>query len=125
MIEMYLTDAEWQVMECLWDKGGLTGREAVCLLQEKMGWSRSTTLTLLRRLESKNAVSSQSEDGPKTFFSAIKREDAALKETKNFLDRIYKGSLSLMVSSLTEKEALSKEEIDKLYDLLKQLEEGE
>ena len=52
---MYLTDAEWQVMECLWDKGGLTGREAVCLLQEKMGWSRSTTLTLLRRLESKNA----------------------------------------------------------------------
>ena len=55
----------------------------------------------------------------------VKREDAALQETEDFLDRIYKGSLSLMVSSLTEKKALPKEEIDKLYDLLNQLERGE
>lgn len=121
---MYLTEAEWQVMECLWEHGTLTGREAVSLLQEKTGWSRSTTLTLLRRLENKGAASSQTENGLKVFIPTLKREDAALQETENFLDRIYKGSLSLMVSSMTEKKALSKEEIDKLYDLLKQLEEG-
>ena len=121
---MYLTEAEWHVMECLWEHGALTGREAVSLLQEKTGWSRSTTLTLLRRLENKGAASSQTENGLKVFIPTLKREDAALQETENFLDRIYKGSRSLMVSSMTEKKALSKEEIDKLYDLLKQLEEG-
>lgn len=121
---MYLTEAEWHVMECLWDKGHLTGREAVSELQEGMGWSRSTTLTLLRRLENKGAVSSQTNNGLKTFIPLVKREDAALQETEDFLDRIYKGSLSLMVSSLTEKKALPKEEIDKLYDLLNQLEGG-
>lgn len=122
---MYLTEAEWHVMECLWDKGHLTGREAVSELQERMGWSRSTTLTLLRRLENKGAVSSQTNNGLKIFIPLVKREDAALQETEDFLDRIYKGSLSLMVSSLTEKRALPKEEIDKLYDLLNQLEGGE
>lgn len=121
---MYLTEAEWHVMECLWDKEHLTGREAVSELQEGMGWSRSTTLTLLRRLENKGAVSSQTNNGLKTFIPLVKREDAALQETEDFLDRIYKGSLSLMVSSLTEKKALPKEEIDKLYDLLNQLERG-
>ena len=89
-----------------------------------MGWSRSTTLTLLRRVENKGAVSSQTNNGLKTFIPLVKREDAALQETEDFLDRIYKGSLSLMVSSLTEKKALPKEEIDKLYDLLNQLEGG-
>ena len=122
---MYLTEAEWHVMECLWEHGTLTGREAVSLLQEKTGWSRSTTLTLLRRLENKGAASSQTENGLKVFIPTLKREDAALQETEDFLDRIYKGSLSLMVNSLTEKKALPKEEIDKLYNLLKQLEEGE
>ena len=130
---MYLTEAEWHVMECLWNKEHLTGREAVSELQEGMGWSRWKRHSLIelsvpctvRRLENKGAVSSQTNNGLKTFIPLVKREDAALQETEDFLDRIYKGSLSLMVSSLTEKKALPKEEIDKLYNLLKQLEEGE
>ena len=51
-----LTSAEWNVMECLWEKGSITGREATNMLEEKMGWNRSTTLTLLRRLEEKGAI---------------------------------------------------------------------
>lgn len=49
-------------------------------------------------------------------------EDAALGETQDFLDRVYQGSLSLMVSSLTQKQSLSQEELDELYELLKGLE---
>ena len=48
-----LTEAEWMVMECLWEKSPRTGREAVAYLEQRMGWTRSTTLTLLRRLEAK------------------------------------------------------------------------
>ena len=54
---------------------------------------------------------------------SLRREDAALGETKDFLDRVYQGSLSLMVSALTKKQALSREELDELYELLKGLEE--
>ncbi len=41
-----LTDAEWSVMDALWERGELTGREAAELLRERCGWSRSTVLTL-------------------------------------------------------------------------------
>ena len=51
-----LTEAEWAVMECLWEKEPRTGREVVQLLGKRMGWTRSTSLTLLRRLEAKGAV---------------------------------------------------------------------
>lgn len=120
-----LTQAEWSVMECLWETGSLTGREVVQHMEQDCGWSRSTTLTLLSRLENKGALESvPAEKGPKVFSPILKREDAALGETKDFLDRVYQGSLSLMVSALTKKQALSRDELDELYALLKGLEEN-
>lgn len=119
-----LTRAEWSVMECLWEAGPLTGREVIQRMEKSCGWSRSTTLTLLSRLENKGALKSvPAEKGPKVFTPVLRREDAALGETKDFLDRVYQGSLSLMVSALTKKQALSREELDELYELLKGLEE--
>ena len=60
----------------------------------------------------------------KSFRPLVCREDAALQETEDFLGRVYQGSLSLMVSTLTKKQALSQAELDELYAML-QLMEGE
>lgn len=117
-----LTTAEWQVMECLWTCGPRTGREAVEWLQDRMGWNRSTTLTLLRRLESKGAVTGDSSDGVKVFSAAVAREAAALQETEDLLERVYQGSISLMVSALTKKQRLSQQEIASLHAILDGLE---
>ena len=117
-----LTDAEWNVMECLWQKSPRTGRETIDWLKERMGWSRSTTLTLLRRIEEKGAVGSEASGEVKKFFPRITREEAAHQETKDFLGRVYKGSLGMMLSAFTKKENLSKSEIDELYEILNELE---
>ena len=118
-----LTEAEWAVMECLWEDAPRTGRETVAWLDKKMGWSRSTTLTLLRRLEEKGAVAGDTEGTVKTFRPLIDREDAAHQETENLLDRAYKGSLSLLVSAFTRKQSLPQKEIDELYAILREMEE--
>lgn len=117
-----LTEAEWTVMECLWEKSPRTGRETVAWLDQKMGWTRSTTLTMLRRLEGKGAVAGDTEGELKTFRPLIAREEVAVRETENLLDRAYKGSLSLLVSSLTRKQSLPQNEIDELYAILREME---
>ncbi len=123
MAHMGLTEAEWQVMECLWASAPRTGREIIDALHAATGWSRSTTLTLLRRLEDKGAVSGESADGVKQYRPRVAREDAAVRETEHLLERVYQGSVSLMVSSLVKKQTLSQEEIDKLYAILREMEE--
>ena len=119
-----LTEAEWAVMECLWEKEPRTGREVVQWLGKRMGWPRRTSLTLLRRLEAKGAVAGEADGDRKVFRPLIRREDAALRETESLLDRVYKGSVSLMVSALTKKQPLRQEEIDELYSILRQMEAG-
>lgn len=59
----------------------------------------------------------------KVFSPVLRREDAALQETEDFLTRVYNGSVSLLVSSMTRRQALPQEEIDQLYALLQQLED--
>ena len=117
-----LSEAEWKVMEELWDRESATGRELCERLEKRCGWNRSTTLTLLRRMEAKGAVGASQDGAVKTFAPLLRREEAALRETESFLSRVYHGSLSMMVSTLSQKQALSQREIDELYALLKEAE---
>ena len=117
-----LSEAEWKVMEELWKEAPATGRELTERLEKRCGWNRSTTLTLLRRMEAKGAVSASQTGGVKSFSPLLRQEEAALKETQSFLSRVYHGSLSMMVSTLSQKQALSRKEIDELYALLKEAE---
>lgn len=123
-MENHVTPTEWHLMECLWEIGPCTGREAVDYLTAHVGWSRSTTLTLLRRMTEKGLVSCRDDRGLKTYSADLRREDAVRQETDSFLNRVYHGSLSKMLVALTEKTPLSRQEIHELYDILKDAEEG-
>ena len=116
-----LTDAEWSVMEQLWAAPGSTGRALTAALEQKTGWSRSTTLTL-RRLVEKGAVRYEDSGSVRTFFPSITRERAAVRQTRDLLGRVYHGSLSMLVSAMTREEALPQKEIDELYALLNEME---
>lgn len=120
-----LTPAEWNVMECLWESSPRTGRQAVDFLRDSVGWTRSTTLTMLRRMTEKGLIRCSDKDGVKTYSPLIKREETAMCETDDFLNRVYKGSISMMMNAMTKKQKLSKEEIDELYAILDRAGEAE
>ena len=121
--QISLTPAEWNVLECLWENPGCTGREAVNYLKKSVGWTRSTVLTMLHRMAEKSLILCETEGGLMRYTSLIDREAAVMQETEGFLDRVYKGSVSLMMSAVTKKQQLSKEEIDELYEILRRAEE--
>ena len=120
-----LTPAEWNLMECLWESAPRTGRETVEYMRAHVGWNRSTTLTMLRRMSEKGLISCDESGEVLCYRPNVQREEAALRETHSFIDRVYKGSVSMMLSAMTEKQELSREEIDKLYAILRQAEEAE
>ena len=117
-----LPETELELMLCLWDAETSVQRSYFNTKFADKGWSDSTVLTMLRRLEAKGAVAGDTEGEVKTFRPLIAREEVAVHETKSLLDRAYKGSLSLLVSSLTKKQSLPQKEIDELYAILREME---
>lgn len=124
MQQIILTPTEWNIMESLWEKAPKIGSEIVGDLKEAAGYSRSTTLTMLTRMTKKGYLEC-AEDGKgiKTYRPLIDRREAVRQETDHFLNRVYHGSLSLLVSTFTERQKLSREEIDSLYEILRKAEE--
>lgn len=125
MDDINLTNSEWYVLDCLWERSPQTVMELVAALNERLGWAKSTTITTLRRMEDKGLVRCTVEGRGKHYTPAVQREKAVRGETRSFLNKVYRGSVGLMVSALAEDKALSKQEIDELYEILRKAEEGE
>lgn len=117
-----LTQTEWAVLDCLWEQSPQTLMQLVARLKETMGWAKSTTTTMLHRMEEKGLIFSQSNGKAKAFYPNVDRNEAAAQETRRFLNRVYKGSVGLMMSAMAEKQELSQVEIAQLYAILKEAE---
>lgn len=119
MKDNVLTPAEWHVMACLWEQSPLTGREIVEKLTKTIGWSRSTILTILRRMEEKQLVTSEDNAcGVRVYRPEVNQEEATMQQTEDFLHRVYHGSIGMMLSAFTKKQSLSQSEINELYAIL-------
>ncbi len=122
-MKINLSDGEWKLMDRLWTAPG-TITELTADLRAATGWSKSTIITMLSRLEAKGAVYHQQGDRAKRYYPAVPRGDAALQEAESFLGRVYGGSLGLMVSNLVEGQALSEADLAELSAILDRAKEG-
>ncbi|HOP10551.1 MAG TPA: BlaI/MecI/CopY family transcriptional regulator [Oscillospiraceae bacterium] len=121
---MNLSDGEWKLMNRLWQDGPNTIMRLTEALKPETGWSKHTVITMLARLEAKGAVRHEEGERAKTYFSTVEREEASAAETENFLSKVYNGQLGSMVNAMVDQKALSKQEIDELYEILKRAEES-
>ena len=98
--------------------------ELVERLSQKVGWAKSTTITTLRRMEEKGLVHCEVTGRTRHYRPSVERRQAVRRETRSFLNKVYRGSVGLMVSAMAQDKALTRKEIDELYEILRQAEEG-
>ena len=122
MPDTFLTNSEWYVLDCLWERAPQTITQLVPILKERVGWAKSTTVTTLRRMEEKGLLRVEVQGRAKHYYPAVERAKAVRQETRSFLDRVYQGSVGLMVSSMAREKSLTQEEIEELYAIIKEAE---
>ena len=120
-----LSEAEWNIMESLWEESPKVGSRIVADMAGRVGWSRSTTLTMLKRMTEKGLIACEDNGRMRVYVPLIERETAVKKETDNFLKRVYHGSASMLVSSFIKKQRLTTEELSELRQILDRAEEDQ
>ena len=111
--EINISESEWTVMEYLWNNPMVTITEIRKALSST-GWSDSTIKTLVRRLVSKNAVAINDEAATFRYYPLISQQECRLKETKSFINRVYDGSVSMLVTNLAADTNLTDKETEEL-----------
>lgn len=113
-----LQPSEWIIMDKLWESSPKTIMQLYHELKEEPGWSKSTVNTLLRRMVQKEIIFYEEGAKAKQYYPKINRDDAAITETESLLDRVYKGSVSMMLNTLIRNNNLTNDDIDELYAIL-------
>lgn len=122
MNNIFLSDGEWKLMKQLWENTPSTITKLVALLKDETNWSKHTVITMLGRLEKKGAIKYEDGGKAKLFYPNVKESEVTIEETKGFLDKVYNGSISLLVNTMVKSQSVSKKELEELYDILKEAE---
>lgn len=117
-----LSPSEWQIMEHLWQRPH-TLMELVAALESSVGWRKSTVATMLLRMEQKGVIHYREQGRTKIFSPSVSREDVTLQEAKSLLQRAFRGSVGQLVHTMAQSDALTKEDIDELYEIIKKAKE--
>lgn len=125
MSQYNISEAEWKVMECLWEESNLTLRQIVDKL-EHTKWSYTTIRTMVTRLMEKGAVDAdKSQPSSFKYFAVAREKDCKIEEAKSFLSRVFDGSIAMMVSTLAKQEVLSEQEVKELKKIIDNMDGGE
>lgn len=117
--ELKLYDSELKIMEYLWQCGEASAKEIAAEMAHMVGWSKTTTYTVLKKCVEKGAVARREPGFICT--PQIGVEQVQEYETRELINKMYRGSADLLVASLIGQQKLSDTEIDRLKALVNQL----
>ena len=112
------TEAEWKIMEVLWDHAPRTMSEITKALEPTTGWTRHTVITLLKRMQEKGTVAVDESGQVKRYTPLMTQEEASTQQTKKFLSHVFSGKASLLINHLVDSGEITLKEMDELMEML-------
>ena len=112
-------DSELRFCEILWAHEPVKSSELVRLCADELGWKKSTTYTVIKRLTERGVV--HTEDAVVT--ALVNREDVQSAESRAFVERNFSGSLPGFLSAFVGGKGLTAAEADELRRMIDKFEE--
>jgi len=118
-MDIKLFDSELKVMEVLWKEGDTTAKKISDMLKDQVGWNMNTTYTLIKRCIGKGAIERREPNF--VCHALIAKEQVQEQETTELINKIFDGSAHSLFASLLNRKNLPPEEIERLKQLINDL----
>lgn len=121
-MEVAFTDRELDVMGVLWEVGSATVAEVRHRLDDELAYT--TVLTVLRTLEDKGYVAHEEEGKAYRYRPLVAREAAGKSALKRLVRKVFRGSPELLLTQLVSDRGLSRDELERMRELLEERLDG-
>ena len=118
---IYLTEAENRLADIIWREAPLTSPELVAIAERELGWKKSTTYTILKRICDKGIF----ENVNANISAKLTREELNAKQSRRFVEDLFGGSLPRLISAFIGECSLTPDEAKEIQKLIDEHEGGE
>ena len=112
-------ESEYRFCQILWEHEPVSSTRLVHLCQEALGWKKSTTYTVIRRLSERGVVKLENA----VVTALVSREQVQRSESREFIDRALNGSLPQFIAAFASGKKLSRQEAEEIRRLIDAYEE--
>ena len=107
-------ESEYRFCLILWAQEPVTTTRLVELCREDLGWKRTTTYTVIKRLCERGVV--KNEDG--VVSSLISKEEAQVSELDELMEKKFQGSLPAFLAAFARRQALSEDVVEEIRRII-------
>ena len=113
-MDLKLCDSDYKFMTIVWDYAPVNSGELVGLCKEKLGWKKSTTYTVIKKLTERGFIKSENA----VISVLVEREACQAVETDYFVERTFGGSLPHFLAAFLNSRKLSDAEAEELKRMI-------
>lgn len=108
-------ESEYRFCLILWEYEPVTAVELVKLCQERLGWKRTTTYTVIKRLEERGVLKVEN----KIVTSLFSKDQIQAAELDEFMTKTFEGSLPAFIAAFGKRQALSEKDIEEIQRIIR------
>lgn len=114
-------ESEYRFCLIMWEHEPVTAVELVKLCQEQLGWKRTTTYTVIKRLSERGVL--QNDNG--TVTSLVSKDEAQASEIDDLVEKKFEGSLPAFIAAFSKRQDMSMKELDEVQRMIDRIRKGE
>ena len=114
-------ESEYRFCLIMWEHAPVTAVELVKLCQEQLGWKRTTTYTVIKRLGERGVL--KNENGVVT--ALVSKEEAQDREINELVEEKFQGSLPAFIAAFTKRRDISSKELDEVQRMIDRIRRGD
>ena len=112
-------ESEYRFCLLLWENEPINSTKLVELCRERLGWSKATTYTVIRRLSERGVVKNENT----MVSSLISKEEAQKSRLEEMVEETFEGSMPAFIAAFSKGKRLSREDVEQLRQLIDSYEE--
>ena len=113
-------ESEYRFCLIMWECEPVTAVELVRLCKERLGWKRTTTYTVIKRLGERGVL--KNEEGVIT--ALVSKDEAQASTIDELVEKKFEGSLPAFIAAFTKHQDMSADELDEVQSMIDRIRKG-
>ena len=109
-----IDESEYRFCLILWKHEPINSTQLARICKEELGWSRTTTYTVIKRLSDRGVVKNENA----TVTSLVSKEEVQASEMNEFVEKTFEGSLPAFIAAFARRQELSERDIEEIRKII-------